>query len=157
MKSGELREEISIELESIETILKELINLYKEILNREPSVPEKTAAATFLAQIYGGIENILKRINRFYNIALPTGDTWHIDLFMRFCEPVYKPLPMLFDKDLASDIAAFRKFRHVVYHGYGFQLDWNRMKEGIESVENVYLRFKARLLFYLDTLCNEEK
>ena len=54
-------------------------------------------------------------------------------------------------------MAAFRKFRHVVYHGYGFQLDWNRMKEGIESVENVYRRFKTRLLFYLDTLCNEEK
>ncbi len=68
-----------------------------------------------------------------------------------------KPLPMLFDKDLALNMAAFRKFRHVVYHGYGLQLDWNRMKEGIESVENVYLRFKARLLFYLDTLCNEEK
>ncbi len=31
-------------------------------------------------QIYGWIENILKRINRFYNITLPTGGTWHIDL-----------------------------------------------------------------------------
>lgn len=155
MKSGELREEINIKLESIETILKELLNLYKEVSNNGPSVPEKTAAATFLAQIYGGIENILKRINRFYNISLPTRDTWHIDLFRRFCEPAYKPLPVLFDKDLASDMAAFRKFRHVVYHGYGFQLDWNRMKEGIETIENVYRRFKARLLCYLDTLRKE--
>jgi hypothetical protein len=80
-------EEINIELESIEIILKELLNLYKEVLNNEPSIPKKTAAATFLAQIYRRIENILKRINRFYNISLPTGDIWHIDLFMRFCEP----------------------------------------------------------------------
>ena len=157
MKSEELGEEINIELELIETVLKELLNLYKEVLDNEPSVTEKTAAATFLAQIYGGIENILKRINRFYNIPLPTGDTWHIDLFIRFCEPPYKPLPMLFDKDLASDMAAFRKFRHVVYHGYGFQLDWSRMKEGIERIESVYERFKARLLCYIDTLRNEEK
>ncbi|MBI4621587.1 MAG: hypothetical protein HY739_15755 [Desulfobacterales bacterium] len=83
---------------------------------------------------------------------MPTGDTWHIDLFKHFCKPGYGPLPVLFDESLASDMAPFRKFRHVVYHGYGFQLDWSRMKEGIESVENVYLRFKTRLLEYMQTL-----
>lgn len=152
MKSDELREEINIELELIETTLKELLALYKEVSDREPTVREKTAAAAFLAQFYGGIENILKRISRFHNIPLPTGDAWHIDLFKRFCEPSYKSLPAIFDESLSLDMSPFRKFRHVVYHGYGFQLDWERMKEGIGSIEAVYQRFKARLLVYLKTL-----
>lgn len=152
MKSEELREEIDIESELIETTLKELLALYKEVSDREPAVREKTAAAAFLAQFYGGIENILKRISRFHNIPLPTGDAWHIDLFKRFCEPSYKSLPAIFDESLSLDMSPFRKFRHVVYHGYGFQLDWERMKEGIGSIEAVYQRFKARLLVYLKTL-----
>lgn len=149
MKIEELREEVAIELELIESVLREIASLRDDVNSREPTVREKTAAAAFLAQFYGGIENILKRISRFHNISIPTGDTWHIDMFKRFCAPGYKTLPILFDEPLASAMAPFRKFRHVVYHGYGFQLDWDRMKEGITSVDTVYVKFKERLLEYL--------
>ena len=37
----------------------------------------------------------------------------------------------------------------VVHHGYGFQLNWERMSEGIENAESVYGRFKAALEEYL--------
>lgn len=152
MTVQELHKEISIELELIETTLKEISTLKIDIADREPTVREKTAAAAFIAQFYGGIENILKRISYFHNISLPTGDTWHIDLFKRFCSPSYNPLPVLFDESLALEMAPFRKFRHVVYHGYGFQLDWDRMKEGLSNIDNVFLRFKTKLLSYLQTL-----
>lgn len=152
MTVQELRKEISIELELIETILKELSDLKNDIAEREPAVREKTAAAAFLAQFYGGIENILKRISHFYSISLPTGNTWHIDLFKRFCSPSYNPLPALFDEHLALAVAPFRKFRHVVYHGYGFQLDWDRMKEGLAFIDEVYSRFKTNLFNYLERI-----
>lgn len=152
MKDSTLREEISIELELIESTLRELSSLRNDVVKREPTIREKTAAAAFLAQFYGGIENILKRICRFHAVPVPTGDTWHIDLFKRFCAPGYKPLPCLFNESLSSAIAPFRKFRHVVYHGYGFQLDWDRMQEGMASVDNVYAQFKAKLLEYLQSL-----
>ncbi|MBI5970437.1 MAG: hypothetical protein HY884_04720 [Deltaproteobacteria bacterium] len=150
MRPAELREEIDIELELLESTVRELTTLRHEVSEREPTVREKTAAGAFLAQFYAGIENILKRVCHFHGIAVPSGDTWHIDLFKYFCKHGYNPLPILFDESLASKIAPFRKFRHVVYHGYGFQLDWTRMKEGIESVEDVYLRFKIRLLEYIN-------
>ena len=152
MSVNKLLEEIDIELELIESILREVASLQADTSGRKPSVREKTATAAFLAQFYGGIENILKRISRFHNIPIPTGDTWHIDLFKRFASPGYKSLPVLFDESLAADMAPFRKFRHVVYHGYGFQLDWDRMQEGIARVEDVYSRFKARLFDYLQTI-----
>ncbi len=49
-------------------------------------------------------------------------------------------------------MSSFRKFRHVVYHGYGFQIDWARMQEGMDSIDNVFEKFKARLHDYLQEL-----
>ncbi|HAO22927.1 MAG: hypothetical protein BWK80_18745 [Desulfobacteraceae bacterium IS3] len=83
---------------------------------------------------------------RFYNVSLSKTDTWHIDLFNRFCSPSEKPLPALFDKSLKTDLIGFRKFRHVVHHGYGFQLDWDRLIAGIDKVEDIFLRFRTRVL-----------
>jgi hypothetical protein len=152
MTVQELHKEIGIELELIETILKELSDLKNDIASREPSVREKTAAAAFMAQFYGGIENIFKRISHFYNIPLPAGETWHLELYKRFCKPQYKSLPVLLDETLELSLAPFRKFRHIMYHGYGFQLDWDRMKDGIENIDSIFQQFKTSLLNYLKTL-----
>jgi len=152
MRPEELREEIAIELELMDATIQELLALQRDAAERELTIREKTAAAAFLAQFYNGAENIFKRISRFHAVPLPTGATWHVDLFKRFCFPPQEPLPTLLDDSLASALAPFRKFRHVVHHGYGFQLEWNRMAEGIASVEDVFLRFKSRIFDYLRTL-----
>jgi hypothetical protein len=153
MNLSELREEISIELEMMGAVVAEAISLLNDISDdKEPTVREKTAAAAFLAQFYGGIENILKRIHRYHDIPMPVGDSWHIDIFRRFCNPPYPPFPVLFDNELAADLSPFRKFRHVVYHGYGFQFDWERMKDGLGMVEKVYSRFVLSVTDYTTKL-----
>jgi hypothetical protein len=150
--ADELREEISIELELLGAVIGEISTLKQDVMEREPTIREKTAAAAFLAQFYGGVENILKRFHRYQGLQLPTGDTWHTDLFRRYCYPPYGDLPLLFDEMLALEMAPYRKFRHVVYHGYGFQIDWDRMNEGIEHLADVFSRFKTTLAEYLLTL-----
>jgi hypothetical protein len=152
MTVAELREEISIELEMMEGTVQEAVSLLNDLTGREPTVREKTAGAAFLAQFYGGIENILKRIHRYHGIPMPAGDSWHADVFKRFCEPSFSPFPVLFDDELAANLSPFRKFRHVVHHGYGFQLDWERMKEGLEMVENVFTLFTTSVTDYLTKL-----
>lgn len=152
MKPEELGEEVAIELDALETTVNELLALQRDVADREPTTREKTAAAAFLAQFYNGIENVLKRISLYHGVPLPTGETWHVDLFQRFCLPSYSGLPVLLDEDLADDLAPYRRFRHVVFHGYGFQLDWSRMAEGVERVQGVFSRFKASLSAHLTTL-----
>ncbi|MCX8067855.1 MAG: hypothetical protein N3B68_08590 [Anaerolineae bacterium] len=152
MRPEELREEISFELGQMERIVQELRALYQEVEGREPTIRERAAAAAFLAQFYNGVENILKRISRFYGVPLPRGESWHVELFTRFCEPPYGPLPALFDQSLASALAPFRRFRHVFFHGYSFELDWERMSEGIRQVESVFERFKKAISVYLESV-----
>ncbi|MBE0504880.1 MAG: hypothetical protein IBX46_12200 [Desulfuromonadales bacterium] len=128
MTIDELREEVGIEVELIESVVAEALSLRNDVGEGEPSVREKTAAAAFIAQFYGGLENILKRIHRYHGIPTPVGDAWHIEIFKRFSPPGYPGLPILFDDSLSRSPSPYRKFRHVVYHGYGFQLEWERMK-----------------------------
>ena len=87
MTVDDLKEEIAIELEFMETVVHELLSLKNELEHREPTVREKTAAGAFLAQFYSGIENILKRINTYYSYSLPAGETWHTDLFKEVLRP----------------------------------------------------------------------
>jgi len=72
--------------------------------------------------------------------------------FQKILTPSFSPFPVLFDADLAADLLPFRKFRHVVYHGYGFQFDWDRMKEGLGKVKNVYSRFASSVADYATNL-----
>ena len=152
MKLDEFREEIAVELEALEATVGELLALQRDLSDTEPTVREKAAAAAFLAQFYNGIENILKRISRYHSIPLPTGETWHVELFQHFCSPSHANLPVLFDDTLASALAPYRRFRHVAFHGYAFQLDWNRMAEGVAGVEDMFSQVSASVTDYLASL-----
>lgn len=131
------------------TIVYEVSSLCHDVSGRPATVRERTAAASFLAQFYGGVENIQKRIHRHYNLPLPTGDTWHLDLFNRFCPPGYKTLPILFNPELSSALSPFRKFRHVVHHGYGFQIEWEMMSQGLDNLESVFQALSISLEYFL--------
>jgi hypothetical protein len=97
---AELCEDVAVELEAMAATVQELVALQADVAERVPTVREQTAAAAFLAQFYNGVENILKRLSHYHNVPLPTGETWHVDLFRRFCSPPHPPLPALFDASL---------------------------------------------------------
>ncbi|MFQ5865798.1 MAG: hypothetical protein ACE5IW_11275 [bacterium] len=142
MNYEELCEEITIEFEALDIIVAELIQVHDEYQEGKPSIREITAAGAFLAQFYNGIENILKRFYKFSGQSLPQGFDWHIALFKAFCDPPTENLPLIFTNELETKFVPFRRFRHVVHHGYGFQLDWDRIKPGIEEIQSIYSQFK---------------
>ena len=70
----------------------------------------------------------------------------------RFCLPGHPLLPVLFDDELSARISPFRRFRHVVHHGYGFQIEWDRMREGVDRVADVMAKFRERVQAHLETI-----
>lgn len=149
MTPAELCEVVAVELGALEATVQELVELHADVANRDVTVREQTAAAAFLAQFYNGVENILKRLSHYHDVPLPMGETWHVDLFRRFCSPSHPPLPALFDASLEATLAPYRRFRHVAFHSYGFQLEWSRMAEGVANIDNVFAQFKVKLADYL--------
>jgi len=95
MSDADIIEEIKIEIESLSSVVIELTMLLKESDIRELSIRDKTAAGSFLAQFYNGVENILKRICRLKKVELPIGELWHLKLFKLYCNPTQKSLPLL--------------------------------------------------------------
>lgn len=101
-----------------------------------------------------GVENILQRISRYYNVNIPRSERWHIELFTWFCFPPKHrpPLPILFPDALAAEMRPYRQFRHVTRHAYPLELDWSRMEEGIANVRPVFTQFRAQVNAFLETL-----
>lgn len=156
MNLKELEEEVSIEFEYLQTIVDELTSLSAELVDREPTIREITAAGAFLAQFYNGIENILKRFYKYFGKSIPQSADWHITLFKTFCDPPKDNLPLLFSKELESKLIPFRKFRHVFHHGYGFQIEWDRIKPGIDVIQSIFFQFKKIVEQRLKDLENRE-
>src|SRR5438876_12132670 len=115
MRTSELRREIEIEFAAIQMSVDELELLRGDIGQREPSIRELAAAGLFLANFYGGIENVLKRICRFHQVEIGRGENWHVELMKSFCDPPRQDLPLLLDQQLADDLAPYRQFRHVIH------------------------------------------
>jgi hypothetical protein len=39
-----------------------------------------------------------------------------------------------------------------VHHGYGFQIEWDRMREGVDQAAEVLAKFKERVQAHLETV-----
>ena len=72
-----LLKEIEVEKENVKEVL---ANLNETMARKEKSIVEIAAIATFLLNIYNGIENILKRILKAIGSDIPKSETWHKDL-----------------------------------------------------------------------------
>ena len=152
MKIHDLREEIETECADLTRTVHDLTEILTITTGRKPTVYEQAGIALMLASFYNGIENILKRICKYHRVTLPVGEAWHIDLFKRFCEPPLVPLPLLFSKEQEEQWGKYRRFRHVVHHGYAFRLEWSLMMQGVIGSAALFQDFQLRLQSHLQTL-----
>ncbi len=101
-----LSEKIEAEKENVERTLKDLEMAMKK---KEKSVIELSAIATFLHNIYNGIENILKQILKTRNIDILKSDTWHKDLLELSAEN------KIISEKLVDKLREYLAFRHFFY------------------------------------------
>ena len=152
MTAAELREDVRDELAQMKEVVAEPVSLRRDVGAGTPTLREKVAGGAFLTQFYNGIENVLKRISKYQDVPLPSGEKWHAELFDRFTTSGEEALPALFDETLAEEMRTYRAFRHVARSSYGTELDWERMKHGLDPVEPVFQQIRHSTLGYLDTL-----
>jgi len=144
-----LSREIDIELSHLEQTVVDIESLLTIVGNVIPSNIERAAAGTFLAQFYNGVENILKRICVAHKVAIPKGDQSHAELFSMFCDEQGNELPMLFPLKIRGDFSILRRFRHFFYHGYSFQIEWERIIIGMRSLRGLFEEFRRNVTEYL--------
>jgi len=115
-----LTKEILAEKENVEEALQ---NLKDAMSRKEKSVIELSAIATFLHNIYNGIENILKQVMKVIDIEIPKSTTWHKDLLNLSVSN-----GIISDK-LSDELYEYLTFRHFFVHAYGFMLEEDKLKD----------------------------
>ena len=152
MRLNELCEDIEVEFAHINETLTEIRDILQRESEKTLTRSDITAGATYLAQCYNGIENILKRISRFRGVELPTGPFWHAEFVAVFTpdESKGKGLPPLADSDLFPRLTALRKFRHTVAHGYAVSFDRDTVLEILGTADETFSIFKKNVRNFIE-------
>ncbi len=96
--------------------------------------PNLYAVALSLQHFYTALENIFKRIIKEFDGVVPSGESWHKELLELAVIEVEKIRPAIISDDILDKLDRIRRFRHVVRHGYEYELDWYQMKPLVESL-----------------------
>ena len=129
---AELPQKIVAEIENIEQALENL-NLATE--RTEKTIVELAAIATFIHNVYNGIENILKQTLKSKKIKISKSETWHRDIIE------FSLSNNLISKELSNDLYELLSFRHFFIHAYGFMLDESILENLAEKLPIVWHNF----------------
>jgi uncharacterized protein YutE (UPF0331/DUF86 family) len=137
---AELPKQIRAEIENVEMALN---NLKTVMARKEKTVIELAAIATFLHNIYNGIENILKQILLIRDIEVPKSGTWHKDLLNRSLSTG------IISKKLSDQLYKYLTFRHFFVHAYGFMLDEKQLEGLANDIPDVWRQFLLEIENFL--------
>ncbi len=129
---AQLRERVLAEKENVEMAL---ANLSEAMARTDRSVVELTAAASFVHNVYNGIENILKQTLAARSIEMPKTGTWHQELLKR------SVAEKVVSNELAQELKEYLGFRHFFVHGYGFMVTEEPLQDLAARLPAVWARF----------------
>ena len=84
------------------------------------------ALASYVDDLYSGIERICERVAVTLDGGLPMGEQWHRTLLYQMGQS-RADRPPLFSQNLLSATDEYRRFRHRLRHIYGYELEPERV------------------------------
>jgi uncharacterized protein YutE (UPF0331/DUF86 family) len=124
-------------------------NLQSALERKEKTVIELAAIATFLHNIYNGIENILKQVLIAQNINIPDSPSWHKELLNTSSSRG------IISKSLSDKLYEYMTFRHFFIHAYGFMMDENKLEILTDDVQKVWSQFDIEIQAFLKSRNNQ--
>jgi len=132
----DLNRKIAAEKENVE---KALGNLKDATGRKKRSTVELAAIATFLHNIYNGIENILKQVLKAKGTEIPKSETSHKDLLDLSVSNGIIP------EKLSDQLYEYLTFRHFFVHAYGFMLEETHLEDLANNIPDVWLQFLSAI------------
>jgi uncharacterized protein YutE (UPF0331/DUF86 family) len=130
----DLARRIAAEKENVERALQ---NLAEARARKDRSAIELAAIATFLHNIYNGIENLLKQVAKAKGVEFAGSPTWHKDLLD------FSASSGIIPGELADQLYEYLTFRHFFVHAYGFMLEEAQLEPLARDIPNLWREFIA--------------
>lgn len=125
--------------------LEKLINELRALTRLKDIKPENIrlrAYASILHDFYSGIEKIFIHIARDIDEVVPTSGNWYRDLLEQMTLDIPPKRPAVIDAGLATQLQQYLSFRHRFRNLYGYELEWARMEELIDSMPATLKRLR---------------
>ncbi len=145
MTKEELKEYCDNELKNIERVINELFTIFSPE-KPEYTLAERAAIATFIANVYSGIESILRQTLLFDNINVKDSATWHEELLKKASELAILP------RDLFQILARYLAFRNSLVYTYIFNIEWEELKALVNAIRDILTKFKSEVDEYIQTI-----
>jgi uncharacterized protein YutE (UPF0331/DUF86 family) len=145
MTKDELKEYCDTEFKNIERVMDELLSVHSPEKS-EYTLTEQAAIATFIVNIYGGIENILKQMLIFDRLDIKDSPEWHEKVLKKASEIGILP------PDLFQILSKYLSFRNYFVYTYIFNIKWEDMKILVDAIRDVLAKLRTEVEEYLQTI-----
>jgi len=135
-----LKQDIIFEESQIDILIEKIEKLSKDELTET----KVAAIATYLMNFYNGVENIMKRWAKEYYKKVPKEDAWHKELLQLSCS-CNRGKIAIFNKEVVDRLYSYLMFRHFFIHGYGFKLNWEKMRSLVGNIGDLWKEIKKQL------------
>lgn len=142
MTIEELKRYCDEEFGNIDRVKEELFLLYSPE-KPEYSTVERAALASFVINIYGGIEKILKQILIFDKLDVKESPEWHEKVLKKSGEIGILP------PDLFKILSRYLSFRNYYIYSYVFNMKWEDLKAMVDPIGDLLSRFRTEVDEYL--------
>ncbi|MCA9942562.1 MAG: hypothetical protein H6656_10440 [Ardenticatenaceae bacterium] len=116
------------------------------------------ALALNLHGFYLGVERVFEDIARTFDLNVPTGSDWHRILLQQMSLSLPSIRPPVVQDETYKCLDEYRGFRHVVRHGYTFDLKIKSVKELAQSLRACFTAVQQDLnnfIQFLHQLAND--
>ncbi|MBI4849312.1 MAG: hypothetical protein HY808_12185 [Nitrospirae bacterium] len=145
MTIEELQKYLEQEFANIDRVVGELFSVYSPE-KAEYTFSEQAAIATFIVNIYSGIEKILKQMLLFDKLDVQDSPEWHEKVLRKSSEIGILP------PDLFQILTGYLSFRNYFIYNYVFTIKWENMKALSDATKDVAARVKSEVNEYIQTI-----
>ena len=150
--ASQLKKDIKISIELSEQVQEfaEEVPVY-DVYSKNPYI---YAVAMNLQHFYTSLESSFKRVVKEMEGSPPNGESWHRELLEQVTLEIEEVRPALISENIKKKLDELRRFRHVVIHGYEYELDWSQIKPLVKSLDDIIPQLKKDYQEFKNFLIN---
>jgi hypothetical protein len=142
--------QIQFEIGQVDRLFEFYAGLLADSQQRVPDLVEMTALGSVLHSFYNGVESIFLVVAKEVDRGAPRGADWHRTLLMRMTQAMSNRSRVI-SAETAANLSGYLLFRHFFRHAYAFFLDWDKMRDLVIALTDVWAQTKQELLAFLET------